>query len=123
MSSGNPIYWEIPVEPHKLEAFSTGRALWKSTARSQETDARAKQKQELVEALLRFIQDELTERQRECIRLYFLEGRSQQEVADELGIGRRVVSQHLYGIRRNGRRVGGAMKRIRKLCERYGVHV
>jgi RNA polymerase sigma factor (sigma-70 family) len=123
MASANPAFWEIPVEPRKLEAFSTGCALWKPTARTVGTATRDKQKRELVDALLRLIQDELTDRQRECIQLYFFEGRSQQEIADALGIGRRVVSQHLFGIRRNGRRVGGAMKRIRKLCERYGVHI
>lgn len=123
MSAGNPAFWEIPMEPHKLDAFSTGRALWRPSRHVPEGPSKHAQKRELVQALLRFIEDELTTRQRDCVRLYFFEGLSQQEVAEALGISRRVVSQHLFGIHRNGQQVGGAMKRIRKLCERYGVHI
>lgn len=123
MASGNPAFWEVPVEPHKLDAFSAGRALWKPVRRAADSADRLNQKRELVRALMRFIEQELTSRQRDCVQLYFMEGMSQQKVADTLGISRRVVSQHLFGIHRNGRQVGGAMKRIRKLCQRYGVHI
>jgi len=40
--------------------------------------------------------------------LYFLHDKTQEEVAEIMGINRLVVSQHLFGIRRNGRQVGGA---------------
>lgn len=39
----------------------------------------------------------MTERQSEVIRLYFYKGMTQQEIADELGIGQRTVSHALEG--------------------------
>lgn len=47
---------------------------------------------------------ELTERQTEVIQLYFYKGMSQEEIAEELGIGQRAVSYSLTG----------ALKKIRK---------
>ena len=57
----------------------------------------------------------LTDRQREAMALYFEYGRTQQEISEIMGISRRVVSQHLFGITRNGKSVGGAVKKIQKL--------
>ena len=47
---------------------------------------------------------ELTERQTEVIQLYFYKGMSQEEIAEEIGIGQRAVSYSLTG----------ALKKIRK---------
>lgn len=47
----------------------------------------------------------LTERQTEVIQLYFYKGMSQEEIAEELGIGQRAVSYSLTG----------ALKKIRKI--------
>ena len=47
---------------------------------------------------------ELTDRQTEVIQLYFYKGMSQEEIAEELGIGQRAVSYSLTG----------ALKKIRK---------
>ena len=121
MSSANPDFWEIPVEPYKLDAFSTDRALWKP--RPAAPSPKVSQQRKMIATLRELVDSELTDRQRECVRLYFFEGRTQQEAAEQLGICRRVVSQHLFGIRRNGRQVGGALNRIKKLCKRYGLQM
>lgn len=42
----------------------------------------------------------------------------QIEIADELGIGHPTVSQHLNGKRRDGKKVGGATRKIRKTIRR-----
>lgn len=47
----------------------------------------------------------LTERQREIIELYYFKGMTQQEIADELGIGQRAVSHSLEG----------ALKKLKKV--------
>ena len=46
----------------------------------------------------------LTERQMEVVQLYFYKGMTQQEIAEEIGIGRRSVGNCLEG----------ALKKIRK---------
>ena len=48
---------------------------------------------------------ELTERQMEVVQLYFYKGMTQQEIADEIGIGRRAVGNCLEG----------ALKKIKKI--------
>ena len=53
--------------------------------------------------------------------LYFFEGQTQEQIALTLGISRRVVSQHLFGVKRKGKRVGGAINKIRKVCTKRGV--
>ena len=47
----------------------------------------------------------LTERQKEVIELYYFKGMTQQEIAEELGIGRRSVGNVLEG----------AIKKIKKV--------
>lgn len=41
------------------------------------------------------IQRDLTDRQRECVRLYFFEGKTMEEAGRELGIGKATVYRHL----------------------------
>lgn len=41
------------------------------------------------------MQYDLTLRQQECIRLYFFEGKTMEQVGDELGIGKSTVYRHL----------------------------
>ncbi|MDA1191972.1 MAG: sigma-70 family RNA polymerase sigma factor [Candidatus Poribacteria bacterium] len=122
MSSANPDFWEIPVAPHKMDAFASGRALWKPE-RCKTPSPHLEQRRRAVKTLREIVATKLTPRQRACVHLYFFEGLTQQEVAERLGISRRVVSQHLFGIVRDGRRVGGALKRMRKMCKRLGVAV
>ena len=74
-----------------------------------------------LEQVRQIIANELTERQTECIQLYFYKGKTQEEIGSILGISRRVVSQHLFGVTRNGRQVGGAINKIRKVCRKLGI--
>jgi len=80
-----------------------------------------RERKQILKELLDIIEYELTQRQRDCIKLYFLQEKTQAEVAEILGISRRVVSQHIYGIRRDGKRIGGAIKKIRKVCKKRGI--
>ncbi|MBM3240736.1 sigma-70 family RNA polymerase sigma factor [Candidatus Poribacteria bacterium] len=80
-----------------------------------------RERKQILKELLDIIEYELTQRQRDCIKLYFLQEKTQAEVAEILGISRRVVSQHIYGICRDGKRIGGAIKKIRKVCKKRGI--
>ena len=55
------------------------------------------------------------------VELYFYDERTQQEIAAELGVSQQVVSRQLFGVIRDGRRIGGAVSRLRKACEKIGV--
>ena len=67
------------------------------------------------------IRSELTARQREVVRLYYFAKLSQEEISRRLGISQQVVGQHLFGVVRGGKRVGGAIPKLKKLCEKRGI--
>ena len=74
-----------------------------------------------VAQLRTIIESGLTPRQREIVQAYFFEGRTEAEIAQQLGIAQQVVSRHLFGVLRAGRRVGGAMAKLRRLAEAMGI--
>ena len=57
----------------------------------------------------------LTHRQFQVFDLYWLDHKlTQIQIAEKLGISQPTVNQHLNGKIRNGKRIGGANRRIRK---------
>ena len=112
-----PQFWEILLDNNELDKLPY-KCLFSSE--SQEYPKNRERKQ-ILNLVLEIIESELTQRQRECIKLYFLQENTQAEVAEILGISRRVVSQHIYGICRDGKRIGGAIKKIKKVCKKRGI--
>ncbi len=107
---------EIPLAPEVLDARAAP-----SAASDEPDQALERQRDELVRALRLVVARDLTQRQRRIIELYFFEGRTQQEVAEELGVSQQVVSRQLFGVMREGRKVGGAIRRLRKAFEELGL--
>ena len=122
MSKFDPRFWEIVFAPDEIDKFSEEDAIWCETEEERELRYEKEDKtREITPLIMEIIENDLTEMQRNCIKMYFLCGRTQQEVARELGISRRVVTQHIYGIHRRGKQVGGGIKKIRKICEERGI--
>ena len=122
MSKFNPDFWEIPVPPEYFDRLTTEDHLWYQPPVDERTKARRVKRQKVLTQIRQIISEELTDRQTDCVELYFYEGKTQEEIGDILGISRRVVSQHLFGITRNGKQVGGAINKIRKVCRKLGIH-
>lgn len=77
------------------------------------TDNDDAQYMQMLRALRRAMEGELTERQRECVRLRYLEGKSVKEVAEELGVTPPTASRHLKKARqRLGTVVGYSFSRL-----------
>ncbi len=122
MAKSDPRFWEIMLLPDKLDEFSEANAIWHETEEERELRyEKENSRRKIIPLIIDIIENDLTEMQRNCIELYFLRKRTQVEVAQALGISQRVVTQHIYGIRRRGKRVGGGIKKIRKLCEERGI--
>ena len=122
MPKFNPDFWEVLMEPEELDKFCGEDMLWYETpeAKRQRYEKEAKCR-EIFPRILEIIDADLTPMQRECIKQYFFQKKTQQEIADMLGISRRVVSQHIYGIQRNGKKIGGGLNKIRKMCKKLGI--
>jgi RNA polymerase sigma factor (sigma-70 family) len=118
----NPDFWEVPVEWEILCQFSEAEGCWHETQEDAENKRRLRDyAEELMPEIHKLFDRVLTERQREIVQLYFLEQRTQREVAEMLGISVSSVSQHLFGKRRAGKVIGGAIPRLRKELLRSGL--
>ena len=117
----NPDFWEIPVPPDFFDQFTTEDYFWYRAPDDEYTEARYAKRQAVLEQIRQIIEKELTRRQTECVQLYFYKGKTQEEIGNILGISPRVVSQHLFGVTRNGKQVGGAINKIRKVCRKLGI--
>jgi RNA polymerase sigma factor (sigma-70 family) len=113
---------EILLDNNELDKFPYECLFsYQSPEETQKQLQRESERKQILHFVLDVIESELTQMQRDCIKLYFLQEKTQTEVAEILGISRRVVSQHIYGICRDGKRVGGAIKKIRKVCKKRGI--
>jgi RNA polymerase sigma factor (sigma-70 family) len=81
----------------------------------------AEEREELFSLLRQLVATGLTSRQREIVDLFYGNGLSQGEIATRLGITQQVVSKQLFGVVRDGKRIGGAIRRLRQLCEEHGI--
>lgn len=107
---------EIPLSDQMLDAWVAARAL-----EAADDPARERLHAELVEILRELVETRLTSRQRAIVEMYYFEGATQEEIAARLGIAQQVVSRQLFGATRNGKRVGGAIKRLRDVLDELGV--
>lgn len=120
----NPDFWEVQIEQTDLEQMSSEVGLWFESNEDQELRYEWEERiGQLIPRLDTLISRELTQKQFEAMILYFKFGKTQQEISEIMGISRRVVSQHLFGITRNGKSIGGAVKKIQKLCRDQHIAV
>jgi RNA polymerase sigma factor (sigma-70 family) len=121
MTQYNPYYWEVQTDISNLERVPAERALW------YETDVDRARKQamrdfykEVSPAVNTIIEGALTRRQREIVQLYYIHGKTQEDIASILSVKQSTVSRHLFGTSRGGRKVGGAIPKLRKAIDRRG---
>ena len=116
MPGYDPRFWELPFDPGDLDALPE-EVIDAPLDRDPE---RARLRAEVLRGLAELVQTALTDKQRAIVERYFYEGLTQQEIAADLGISQQVVSRQLFGVIRDGRRIGGAVQRLRKICEDRG---
>ena len=117
MAKFNPDFWEVTVSQASWDQFANEDRLHYlppgEAARLHERAARA----ETIWPQVRQIMDDvLTAPQRQVVLLYFFEQLNQRQIAERLSISQQSVSERLYGKIRNGRAVGGALRKLRQAC-------
>jgi predicted DNA-binding protein (UPF0251 family) len=119
MADYNADFWEIPTDSRYLENVPVNRALWFETHEDRERRYAFHDFFRQVFPVVRGIIDsELTTRQREVVRLYYFQGKTQEDIAAILDVSQSTVSRHLFGTVRGNRKVGGAISKLRKVIER-----
>jgi len=86
-----------------FDALDSASLLWWPDAGGD--DARAR-------AVRRAVEEALSPKQREVVVAYFFEGLSEPEIARQLGIAQQVVHKRIHGVRRDGRAIGGALRKL-----------
>jgi predicted DNA-binding protein YlxM (UPF0122 family) len=118
MAAFNADFWEIPATSEYIEGVSNERALWYETDIDRE---RRYALQDFFKTVLPHVTEmantRLTARQQEVLRLYYFESKTQEEIAAALNLTQSTVSRHLFGTMRGGKRIGGALAKLRKLMD------
>ncbi|KKN37882.1 hypothetical protein LCGC14_0758910 [marine sediment metagenome] len=122
-SSGDPDiinnYVEISIDPSLLNNFANEDSMesfLNSHACSEEFQVL---KNELLYEVMDIIENCLTDKQREVMKMTYLEGKTQNEISTELGKHQTTIHKILQGnidYNNQKKRYGGALKKIRKLC-------
>ena len=110
------VSYEIHLDANHWNNLDANYKNWSEYNRN---SVQIRQREELVAKLIELIKIEilpkLTERQRQITQLYFEFRLPEVEIARILGISQPTVSQHLFGKKRNGKKVGGSIRKIRKI--------
>jgi len=116
MSDYNADFWEIPIDSKLLDCVPSDRALWFETGEERERRYAFEDFfEQMISVIRELIDRELTQRQREVVRLYYYHGKSQQDIAVILDLSQSTVSRHLFGTVRDGKKVGGAIPKLQKV--------
>ncbi len=121
MANFNPAFWEIPADVAALDRIPASAGLWFETEIDQERRYAFRDFFQSVSPVVHSLIDtELTGRQREVVKLYYLYGKTQEDIAAILNLTQSTVSRHLFGTARGGRKVGGAIPKLRKAIDSAG---
>ena len=123
MSKFNPDFWEVTISAESWRRFSTeDRLHYREPGETDRQRAHAERARAFCPQIRAIIEEVLTDRQREVLLLYFFEGLNQRQIAERLGITQQSVGERLHGKARNGRAVGGALRKLRRVCAKRGFH-
>ena len=119
MSDQGQFFWEAHLTQGEWANIPADLARWYEHNYSHQSRLRRQSIiNEAIPIVNKIISTELTPRQRQVVLLYFGEQNTEVEIARKLRISQPTVSQHLNGKKRGGKKVGGAMRRIRKYIRR-----
>jgi RNA polymerase sigma factor (sigma-70 family) len=111
----DPEFWEIRVDPEDLGRFAASSRLhYEPEEDVQAREDRLNWVDETFPVVMEMIDDQLTPRQGQIVRMYFLDQMTEREISAKLDISVASVSQHLFGKMRGGKRVGGAIPKLRR---------
>lgn len=112
---GNGFFFERHLSQGHWANIPSELARWYDYNYNRASQHRRRQLQlEVIPIITRLMAEKLSARQHEVMSLYFWEEQTQVQIAERLGISQPTVNQHLTGKRRNGKKVGGAIRKIRK---------
>ena len=119
MARFNPDFWEIPTDNATFDRMATQESPY---FESEEERERRYAFQDFFAEVKPVVTDMigtlLTRRQWEVVQLYYFHNKTQEDIAVILNLSQSTVSRHLFGTVRGGKKVGGAIPKLRKAVNR-----
>lgn len=122
-SSGDPDissnYVEISIDPSLLNNFANEDGMTAFLLTHSCSEEFKQLKADLLREVMYIIENCLTDKQCEVMKMTYLEGKTQNEISSELGKHQTTIHKILQGnidYNNQKKRYGGALKKIRKLC-------
>jgi DNA-binding CsgD family transcriptional regulator len=112
---GSGFFFERHLSQGHWANISAELARWYSYNYDRASQARRRHlRSQIIPIITRIMDEKLTARQHEVMSLRFWEDQTQAQIAERLAISQPTVNQHLTGKRRDGKKIGGAVQKIRK---------
>ena len=122
-STFNPDFWEVTLSDAGWRGFTTqDHPYYESDEDLEARQVREERARDMRSELEAVVAEVLTDRQRDVVELHFFGGLNQRQIGEQLGISQQAVGQHLYGKLRNEKAVGGALKKLQKVCNQRGIN-
>ena len=119
MSQFNSDFWEVSAESEYLENLPADRGLWFENDEDRERrNAFSEFFVDVKPVVFELVDAKLTKRQMEVVKLHYLYGKTQEDIATILDLSQSTVSRHLFGTVRGGKKVGGAIPKLRKVIDK-----
>ncbi len=119
MAIFNPYFWEVQTDSATIERIPLQKGLYYQTQEDRKKRwAMQDFYQEVRAPVFDLLDASLTPRQREVVTLYYLYNKTQEDIAVILQISQSTVSRHLFGTVRAGKKVGGAIPKLRKAIDK-----
>lgn len=112
---------EISIDPMLLNNYSTEEGIGAYFNNYSTSEEFQQLRARLIKEVMAIIEEFLTKKQKEAVYMTYLEGKTQNEIAIELGKSQTAIHKAISGnidYGNNGKRYGGALKKIRKLCSK-----
>ncbi len=124
MAKFNPDFWELTISNMSWNKFSDKDGLYyKDPDEKEDINKRRKYVENIWPEVEKIMKQVLTEQKLKIVNLYYFEEMNQSQIAEKLNISQQAVSEHLYGKIRNGRTIGGAIRKLRKECLKKGITI
>ena len=119
MSQYNSDFWEVSTDSAFLENLPADRGLWFETEEDRDRkEAFSEFFADVKPIIFDLVDAKLTKRQMEVVKLHYLYGKTQEDIATILDLSQSTVSRHLFGTVRGGKKVGGAIPKLRKVIDK-----
>lgn len=112
-------FLEISIDPIMLNNFSNEDGINAYYNSYTSTEEFKELRAELFKEVMHVIEISLTEKQKQVVIMTYIDGKTQNEISISLGRHQTAIHKALKGnidYGNNGKRYGGAIKKIKKLC-------